>query len=262
MIKNLKMPIVLALLFISMNSYSQTWSGGYSKKSNAKADTIYRDNSFPHFRFAITGGFSALTAPLSSDIPSYLTSFIGALSTGGNFSTEFNYFWNRRSGFGLKYNVYLSATSATVNYPSSGGGTIPTFLSADEHYTFIGPEYYSRILSRNKKGAFIAGIGLGYMNYYAHVSNGSADVIQTGNTLGITYDLAYDYALNDNLSIGIQLSVIRGTLYQYDEYDGTTTKTVSLSQGSYQSLDHLDISIGIRYTPVQKVSNKNIRRYP
>ncbi len=257
--KYFKLLLAAAIFLSTQHMNAQNGSADYYKKPTP--DTLKKDNDFPHFRFAISGGLSAIPVSVSSSVPSYLTSFVQGLTTGGNFSTELNYFWNRNNGFGLKYNVYSAGNSALIDFPASGGGTVSAVVSVSNAYSFIGPEYYSRLISKNKKAALILGVGLGYMDYYSHIFVGTLEAQQTGNTFGLSYDFAYDYAVSDNFSIGVQLSYIKGTLFSYQENDGTTVKTVTLTQGSYESLNHLDISIGVRYTPIPKAAKSNVHTY-
>jgi hypothetical protein len=250
-----------AAIFISAHQVNaQNGSRDYYKKTTP--DTLKKDNDFSRIRFAVSGGFSTMTASISSTVPSYLTSFVQGLTTGGDFSVEFTYFMNRYSGLGLKYNLYSAGNTAIVNFPSAGGGTVPASVTVTNYYSFIGPEYYSRLFTKSKKGVLIAGVGLGYMDYYSRILLGSADVKQTGGTFGLTYDIAYDYAVSDQFSIGVQLSIVKGTLFEYQEDDGSTVKTVSLAgTGIYESLNHLDFSVGLRYTPVPKIVKGNVHTY-
>ena len=69
----------------------------------------------------------------------------------------------------------------------------------------------------------------------------------TGSTLGISFDIGYDIGLSENLSLGFQLSVLSGTLFEYDWNDGSTTETINLEEGEYESLNRIDFSVGLRF---------------
>ena len=70
----------------------------------------------------------------------------------------------------------------------------------------------------------------------------------TGNTIGTAVDLGYDIGVSENLSLGVQISAITGTLFKYDWNDGSSTETIKLEEGEYESLNRVDLSIGLRYS--------------
>jgi cation transport ATPase len=63
------------------------------------------------------------------------------------------------------------------------------------------------------------------------------------NSMGLVYDIG----IADNLSLGIQLSYTSGTLFKYEWDDGHTTETVELETGSYEGLNRIDLSVGLRF---------------
>ena len=69
----------------------------------------------------------------------------------------------------------------------------------------------------------------------------------TGNTLGLSFDLGYDIKIADKISLGILLSYTSGTLFKYNWDDGNTIETVELETGSYEGLNRLDLSVGLRF---------------
>jgi len=90
-------------------------------------------------------------------------------------------------------------------------------------------------------------LSLGYMGY----SNDKVIIdkyIMTGSTIGLSFDIGYDIGLSDNLSLGFQLSFLTGTLFEYDWKDGTTTETINLEKGEYESLNRIDFSLGLRFS--------------
>ena len=89
-------------------------------------------------------------------------------------------------------------------------------------------------------------LSLGYMGY----SNDKVIIDKykmTGSTMGLSFDIGYDIGLSEKLSLGFQLSFLSGTLFEYDWNDGSTTETIDLEEGEYESLNRIDCSVGLRF---------------
>lgn len=63
----------------------------------------------------------------------------------------------------------------------------------------------------------------------------------------MTVGLSYDIGLSESLSLGFQISYLTGNLSQYEIDNGTTTETIKLERGSYESLNRFDFSVGLRF---------------
>jgi hypothetical protein len=68
-----------------------------------------------------------------------------------------------------------------------------------------------------------------------------------GSTLRLSLDISYDIGLSDNLSLGFQISYLKGTLLKYKLNHGSTTETIDLDEGEYESLNRIDFSVGLRF---------------
>lgn len=69
----------------------------------------------------------------------------------------------------------------------------------------------------------------------------------TGGTLGLGFDVGYDFKLSEKLSLGFQISYMCGTLFEYKWNDGITNETIKLESGGYESLNRIDFSVGLRF---------------
>jgi hypothetical protein len=119
-------------------------------------------------------------------------------------------------------------------------------MSDDLSISFIGPVFSTRLLDQHKRNAFISNISIGYMGYY----NDKLlidPVKMTGSTLGVSVDFGYDIRISEKVSLGIQLSLVSGSLSEYSWDDGITKKTIELEPGEFESLNRIDLSLGLRF---------------
>lgn len=89
-------------------------------------------------------------------------------------------------------------------------------------------------------------LSVGYMGY----SNNKVIIDNykmTGSTAGVSVDIGYEYRLSKNLWLGLQISLLRGTLVRYDWSDGINTYPVKLHEEEYESLNRIDFSAGLRF---------------
>jgi hypothetical protein len=59
-------------------------------------------------------------------------------------------------------------------------------------------------------------------------------------------DIGYDFAITKNLHLGLQMTLLAGTLFEFYLTDGNTVERIDLEQGEYESLNRLDFSVGLR----------------
>ena len=95
------------------------------------------------------------------------------------------------------------------------------------------------------RNAFFMNVGLGYMEYKDRTVLIDPFIIK-GGTLGYLYEIGYDLNLNDKISLGAMLSFVSGTLTGYQTNQGGSWNTVDLESDSYESLNHINLSIGLR----------------
>lgn len=68
----------------------------------------------------------------------------------------------------------------------------------------------------------------------------------TGGTLGLLYNIGYDYALSKKWAIGVNLSSIEGTLSSLTlEQDGVRTSQ-TLDKDNKENLGHIDLSFTLK----------------
>jgi hypothetical protein len=194
---------------------------------------------FPRFRLGINGGWSYRLAKVAESNSSEVDEYIKQLKSGISYSADVTYYWSKKAGIGAKYDVFKSKNE--LEDPS--GQFI--IASDDISLTFIGPYYSSRFLTANKKNSFLLNIGAGYVGY-----NDKAFFVSeyelTGGTVGLLIDIGYDIGLSKSFAMGFQLSLVGGTLTQYEIDNGFTTQMIELDEDEYEGLGRVNLTVGLR----------------
>jgi len=234
------------LLPVNQVNYYQI---NYYSTAEVPADKIPGKEIYPHFRLAISGGWSYRTAKISPDIPFDFTDYYNKLKSGFHYDIDASYYFTEMLAVGLKYNEFLSSNkiigNVYVTYPD--GTTQYGDLNDNIRIKFIGPTLSARLFNSTKKNYLLMELGLGYMDYRDKGGLVSIPAIIKGSTLGSYWSIGYDFGLSKDFALGFQLSLLTGQLYQYTVSDGITTKTVKLDNNSYENLARIDLSIGLRF---------------
>lgn len=204
--------------------------------------------NYQHFRVALNAGYSYQIGKIADGVPADFKDYIKHLKSGYHFGGDLSYYFNESLGFGLKYYLFKASNSMNNIYLEDiEGNRTYGKMSDDLTITFFGPTFSTRLLNNDKSNALFTNLSFGYLGY----SNNKVVIDHykmTGNTLGLAIDIGYDIGLSENISIGFQASYIMGVLSKYDWHDGTSTQTIELDKGSYESLNRFDLSVGIRFT--------------
>ena len=141
-----------------------------------------------------------------------------------------------------------NASQNNVNGTDGSGNAITATLSNDISVLFIGPSSTIRFLSKNQKNAFILNASIGYASYkdtYEYVNQ----TITTANGVGVVSSIGYDFGLNQNLSLGIQLGATALLSDKIKIDDGSNVVETKLSDNERLiGSARLDFSIGLRYS--------------
>ena len=209
---------------------------------------VVREGNYQHFRIALNGGYSYQTAKIAENVPADFKDYVKKLKSGYHFGGDITYYFTEPLGVGIKYYLFKSSNSLDNIYIEDGeGNRTQGKMSDDLTITYIGPAFSTRILNHDKSNAFFMNVSLGYMGY----SNNKVlidNYKMTGSTLGLAFDLGYDIGLSKNISVGFQISMISGTLFNYNWNDGTTKQTIKLEKDEYESLNRIDFSVGLRFS--------------
>ncbi|MEO6683374.1 MAG: hypothetical protein ABIN48_11195 [Ginsengibacter sp.] len=209
---------------------------------------VVREENYQHFRIALNGGYSYQTAKIAENVPADFKDYVKKLKSGYHFGGDITYYFTEPLGFGIKYYLFKTSNSLDNIYIEDGAGNrTEGKMSDDLTISYIGPTFSTRMLNHDKRNAFIMNVSMGYMRY----SNNKVLIDQykmTGSTMGLAFDAGYDIGLSKNLSMGFQISMISGTLFNYNWNDGTTMQTVKLEKSEYEGLNRIDFSVGLRFS--------------
>ena len=219
----------------------------YFNKSEVPADKIIDRENFIHLRLSLNGGFSYETGKVDQNQDAAFIDYFKKLKSGYHFGADLTYYFLESIGVGAKYQRFMTSNSLDNIYIEDSFGNRRYGQLADNiKISFYGPSISSRLISANKKNCFLLSYALGYIGY----KNNSVlvdEYLITGNTFGMDMDIGYDIGITDKLQVGLQISMFSGYLTSYKLNDGTTTETINLTKGNYESLYRIDFSIGIRF---------------
>lgn len=219
----------------------------FYKNSIIPEEEIVGFTDYSQFRLAINSGFSYQTARINENIPADFETYVNEMKSGYHFGADLTYFFSEPLGFGFKYYLFKTSNSMDNIYVEYPDGSVEYGIMSDDlTISFIGPTFSTRLLNYNKSNAFLMSLSIGYMGY----SNNKVIVnnyIMTGNTVGMTLDVGYDIGISDKLSLGFQISLITGTLTEYELDNGSEIETIKLENGEFESVNRIDLSVGLRF---------------
>lgn len=234
------------LLPISNVKYHQY---GYYQESEVPKEKIVGYENYKHFRIALNGGYSYMTAKISENTPPDFKNYSKELKSGYHLGFDVIYYFTEPLGLGFKYCSFNSKNSIDNIYLTDlNGYTAYGKMSDDISITFFGPTFSTRLLNSDKTNAFLLGLSIGYIGYkndFVLID----DYEMTGSTAGFVYEMGYDIGLTENVSLGFQLTLIGGNLFKYKISDGIRTETIELDSDDDEliSTSHIDFSIGLRF---------------
>lgn len=201
--------------------------------------------SLSSWRFAAQGGYAYRVGKVDKSQDAVLVNHIKKLKHGVTYGADATWFFMDSIGIGLKYNSLNVGNSELVTVTYDDGTQKSGLLEDNINIWFFGPIASYRILSRNMRNAFFMNVGLGYMGYKDRTVLIDPFIIK-GGTLGYLYEFGYDQSLTDKIFLGAMLSFVSGTLTGYQSNQGGSWNTVNLESDSYESLNHINLSIGLR----------------
>jgi hypothetical protein len=216
------------------------------------SNSYYANNrSFPRFRIALGGGLGYRLAAVSSEISDeFLRNYIKKLKLGYQFNVDAAGYFNRYVGLGVKANVFKASNEEfdVIQIDQQTGAVIKIGEMSNKTTTlFVSPAFFARFISERSGNALVMSASIGYIHYWDNAVFGTPYLLE-GGTLGISYDIGYDFRLNEFLLIGLQGGFTLGTLSSYRQTSGGQTVTVTLEDNNQESLFRVDLSVGLRFS--------------
>ena len=175
--------------------------------------------------------------------------FVNDLRNGFHFEANYSFYYQKGFGAGLRINYYeTNASQNEVAGTNGAGNPISATLSNAISVFYIGPSSSIRVLNNNGKNAFLISSSIGYMSYnedYTYVEQRTTTV----DGVGISVSLGYDFSLNRNLSLGIQIAsnALMSKKIEINNGSGTLKRRLGDDERLFGGA-RLDFSLGLRYT--------------
>lgn len=236
--------IIAALAFLSGGvGYAQEQEQGQEQGQGLEQNSV---REYSKFRFSIEGGGGLRLGKMSDNVSDDFKSYTKKLRRGFVYGTDATWFFKEFMGVGVRYKAFSASNGTTVTVTDDYGQSTSGKMKDNITISFVGPMFCTRFSSRNGLHTFTADIGAGYINY-----RDEGMLIEkmklSGWTIGLLYNIGYDYALNKKLSIGVNLSSIEGTLTTLTlEQNGVKTSQTTLDKDNQESLTHIDLSFTLR----------------
>jgi opacity protein-like surface antigen len=208
----------------------------------------FGSDDYPKFRIGLQGGWSYRTAKISDQVPPEFRSYIKGLKSGYHYGADASYFLTRSLGLGIKYSGFGSSNSASnvlVTDPLTKKSQVVT-MSDDISMHYIGPALNSRYLSQNEFFQFISTVSIGYLSYTDDVVLVSKSKMKS-STLGLVCGIGGDFAVHQNIYVGVEISGMLGSLNYYDIETNAMSQRVKLEEDQRESVSRVDVSAGVRF---------------
>ena len=200
----------------------------------------------PRFAFGADLGYGSRSADVNEELNSYMQSFYKNLMHGFTWKVSADYFSSDFLGFRLSYNSYYSSHS---DYASKNevNGT----LEMSDLISSVNLSLLMRIATPKKRWMFTGSLGLGYIGLRENFSfsNDADSYTATGSSLGAVWAADVEYKISKNWGIGLNVSMLSSSLgkIKYNYYNKRMEETIHLEKGKFESLNHANALIGIRY---------------
>lgn len=225
----------------------------YEKDYYDQAEVTVNKNvkldDYKKWRFDFNLGYSYRLAKIPDEMGEMEKDYIRKLKSGFSYGGDIIYFWSEQVGVGLKANIFTSSNSADeseVDFKSTYDGS--GVFSDDITIFFIGPEYALRYYDKHRVNSLHINVAAGYMSYENVATLLSQQLTISSDCFGAVLDIGYDFAIDENWSLGIQASYAAGLLTKLTLEDATSSETIELPEEQYEGLHRVDILAGLRFS--------------
>lgn len=193
------------------------------------------------------GGYSYMPGEAADGASSFYKEYLTSLKHGWSGGADITFFIQETWGFGLKYNQFFSNGFYGNVSANIGGSTVYGDLSNKIRSKFIGPTFTYRKVAQKSGNTFYFGYGFGYLDYSDDGELINQEYQLSGSTLGTYLDLGYDFAVSENIALGLKLSGMMGTLSTIQERVNGITTTYTLEADQRLSTGNFDASFCLKF---------------
>jgi hypothetical protein len=223
---------------------------GYYANSGSDYVAYPKDKNYARFRVALAGGYSCRTFTIPEGTSLESKNYQNKARNGFHYGMELNYYFHRFIGIGINY--YADHFNPEGNFPEMSNYLI--HISTKTRFQQITPTFNVRVLDRQRRGALVAGIGLGYTDYITkfYRTNDSYGHIGTekGWTVGMLWNIGYDIPLSQTMAIYVRAALNAGVVTNITMIDEITGKTETISVDDVNNgvgLGKMSLSVGVRF---------------
>jgi hypothetical protein len=200
------------------------------------------------WRMSTEAGFGYRLGKIEQDLDPVFRDYLKGLRSGFHWGASTHYFISEQIALGVKVNTFQSSGSSNQIQTTFPDGGVEQGVSDDLQIFYVGPSVLTRLLSNNERNAFIAVLGLGYIDYSNSQQFGNRPVELSAGSFGLTTELGYDIGLSKKISLGISTTGILGSVNTLKVNDNGTTQTINLKENDSksESLTAYNLSIGLR----------------
>ena len=199
------------------------------------------------WRFAVQGGGVYRLGKIKENLGKVEEQHLKNMRWGYSYGADVSYFILENLGLGVKFHNFHSGDSMPVS--AIVNGNIVEGVNEDNiDIYFIGPIATYRLPSRNRNNAFLARVGLGYEGYYDKGTSLNVEGTIKGKTIGVLYEVGYDFGISKHLSVGAALTFVMGFINAIDlTIKGQGSTHIDLGKNDIENISHLGLNIGLRY---------------
>ena len=223
---------------------------GYYPDVKEEQEYQKRDRNYARFRVALAGGYSYRTYSIPKGASSAEKNYDERARNGFQYGAEFNYYFHRFVGIGINYYAARFNPKGDTPYLYDLGLN----ASCKARIQQITPTFNVRVLDRQRRGALVAGIGIGYADYktkYYQTDYDNRHVLtEKGWTVGVLWSIGYDIPLSQTMAIYVQASLNAGVVTDFtliDEITGYTEHVTVDNANDGVGLGRMNLSIGVRF---------------
>ena len=199
------------------------------------------------WRFAVQGGGVYRLGKIKENLGKVEEQHLKNMRWGYSYGVDVSYFILENLGLGVKFHNFHSGDSMPVS-AIVNGNLVEGVNEDNVDIYFIGPIATYRLPSRNRNNAFLARVGLGYEGYYDKGTSLNVEGTIKGKTIGVLYEVGYDFGISKHLSVGAALTFVMGFINAIDlTIKGQGSTHIDLGKNDIENISHLGLNIGLRY---------------
>ena len=198
-------------------------------------------------RIAIHGGYGYRLGELPQGISEDELQYLKKMKRGPWVGGDVSWFFTSQIGAGLRASNMRVKASAYGTATYEDGSQKSGLISSQADIFFIGPQFTTRLISKSGRGYMIMNASMGYARISETERVIDETVKLTGGTLGYAFDLGYDFRVAPGLWLGVQGSMVSGSVGAVKIKNGSVNETRVLEQDQRESLLQLSLSGGIRF---------------